>query len=72
MSEARKVFDLMWEGEKRNIAFAAALWKQRDDARLALIAAQQKLRLYRAQNSGEYVGGMEYSALMVMIDEALR
>lgn len=42
------------------------------DARAALRAAKQKLELYRAQHSGEYIGGMEYTALIALIDEALR
>jgi hypothetical protein len=66
-----KRFDAMWESEKRTHEFAARLWKQRDDARGVLQAAKQKLMLYRAQHSGEYVGGMEYTQLMRMIDEVL-
>ncbi len=40
--------------------------------RTALGYAREKLELYRAQHSGVYVGGIEYTALMRMIDEALR
>lgn len=41
-------------------------------AREALQDAANKLSLYRAQHSGEYIGGMEYQALMRKIDDALR
>lgn len=37
----------------------------------SLFAAKRKLELYREQHSGEYVGGMEYTALMKEIDIAL-
>lgn len=37
----------------------------------ALKAAKEKLALYRAAHSGAYVGGVEYTALMDMIDKAL-
>jgi hypothetical protein len=37
----------------------------------ALENAKAKLKIYRAANSGEYEGGMEYSALMHLIDGAL-
>lgn len=37
----------------------------------ALLAAKQKLGYYRAQHSGEYIGGMEYTALLSFIDAAL-
>lgn len=67
-----RIVDLMWEGEKRTHAFASEMWKQRDQAREALRAAKKKLQLYRAQHSGEYIGGMEFSALMQVIDEALK
>ena|ERR1700722_11403722 len=40
--------------------------------RKALEAATFKLQLYRAKNDGEYVGGMEYTALMQMIAKAVR
>lgn len=36
-----------------------------------LHAAREKLKLYRGQHSGEYVGGMEYTTLMELIDKAL-
>jgi hypothetical protein len=39
--------------------------------RAALIAAQEKLTIYRADSNGEYRGGMEYGMLMQMIDRAL-
>ncbi len=39
--------------------------------REALEAAKLKLSLYRGEHSGEYVGGMQYTDLMTMIDEAL-
>lgn len=38
----------------------------------ALEAARHKLTLYREQHSGEYIGGMEYTALLRMIDTALQ
>jgi len=41
------------------------------DRRMALIRAREKLELYRAQHSGEYIGGMEYSALLKLIDAAI-
>lgn len=36
-----------------------------------LSAAKAKLELYRAQHSGEYVGGVEFTELMARIDAAL-
>lgn len=36
-----------------------------------LTQAREKLKLYRAVHSGEYLGGVEYSELMRRIDEAL-
>lgn len=42
-----------------------------DQLRTALGYAYEKLQLYRAQHSGEYIGGIEYTALMAMIDRAL-
>lgn len=39
--------------------------------KVALIAAREKLELYRAQHSGEYIGGMEYRSLLMTIDEAI-
>lgn len=36
-----------------------------------LVAAKEKLGLYRAQHSGEYVGGVQYHELMRQIDEIL-
>ncbi len=39
--------------------------------RMALMKAREKLVLYRAQHSGEYIGGMEYTALLKLIDEAI-
>lgn len=37
----------------------------------ALIAARDKLKLYRNEHSGEYVGGVEYTTLMEEINVAL-
>lgn len=37
----------------------------------ALRRAKQKLILYRAEHSGEYIGGTEYMNLMEIIDAAL-
>lgn len=34
--------------------------------------ASEKLKLYRDQHSGEYIGGMEYQALQDKIKEALK
>lgn len=39
--------------------------------RSALINAKEKLGLYRCQHSGDYIGGIEYTQLIRMIDEAL-
>jgi hypothetical protein len=36
-----------------------------------LLAAKEKLRLYRAGHSGEYIGGVEYTSLMKQIDDVL-
>lgn len=38
--------------------------KQIDALRTALGYAREKLELYRAQHNGEYVGGIEYTALI--------
>ena len=45
---------------------------QNERLRSSLAAAKEKLSLYRCIYGGEYVGGMEYSALMKQIAEALR
>jgi len=37
----------------------------------ALQLSKEKLELYRAQHSGEYIGGIEFVRLMAMIDDAL-
>jgi hypothetical protein len=42
-----------------------------DALKAVLLAAREKLTLYRAQHSGEYIGGVEYVMLMDMIDRAL-
>lgn len=39
--------------------------------RKALLLAKEKLALYRAAHGGEYVGGLEYTALVKLIDDAL-
>jgi len=39
--------------------------------RTALGYAREKLALYRAEHDGSYVGGIEYAALLRLIDEAL-
>ncbi len=39
--------------------------------RNALIAAKEKLELYRAAHSGEFIGGVEYTTLMRQIDYVL-
>ena len=36
-----------------------------------LADAKEKLAIYRSLHNGEYAGGMEYTALMAKIDEAL-
>jgi hypothetical protein len=46
--------------------------EERKALRTALLLAQEKLRLYRTMHSGEYVGGMEFTSLMNLIDEALK
>lgn len=43
----------------------------RDKAKSALLLARGKLVIYRELHP-EYVGGMEFSALMKQIDEALK
>lgn len=47
------------------------LLERSDQKREALIKAREKLQLYRANCSGEYVGGMEYTALIKIMDEAI-
>lgn len=37
----------------------------------ALKASREKLALYRGQHSGEYIGGMEFSHLLQIIDAAI-
>jgi hypothetical protein len=39
--------------------------------RAILRRSKEKLELYRAAHTGEYVGGTEYSVLMRQIDDAL-
>lgn len=36
-----------------------------------LRSAKEKLELYRAEHSGGYVGGVEFTQLMKMIDQSL-
>src|SRR5690606_4937087 len=60
IKDAGVVIDLCWE--------AAA---EIERLRAALAAAKTKLKLYRAQHSGEYIGGMEYGMLLDMINEVL-
>ena len=48
-----------------------ALLARSASRRMALMQAREKLALYRQQHSGEYVGGMEYSSLLKLIDEAI-
>jgi hypothetical protein len=38
----------------------------------ALREAREKLKLYRAEHSGVYVGGVEYTELMSRIDALLK
>ncbi len=45
---------------------------QLEQLRIVLKEAKKKLQLYRAQHSGEYIGGMEYTMLMQLIDEVLK
>jgi|GEM_PF-5159074 len=42
-----------------------------NELRMLLAKARDKLALYRADHSGEYVGGTEYTELMRQIDAAL-
>jgi len=58
--DAGFVIDLCWE--------AAA---EIERLRAALEKAKEKLELYRIKNSGKYVGGMEYGALMNLINDLL-
>lgn len=37
-----------------------------------LKACREKLRRYRAEHSGEYIGGMEYTQLIGELDEAIK
>lgn len=37
-----------------------------------LVAARQKLIIYRDNSSGEYLGGMEYTMLIKLIDEEIQ
>ena len=39
------------------------------ELRDALGSSKKKLELYRNQHSGEYIGGMEYTALIKCIDK---
>ena len=41
------------------------------EARYTLTQAREKLTLYRAQHSGEYIGGLEYVMLIDRIDATL-
>lgn len=57
--------------EIANLREQLAAWQARAEALSeALQDAANKLSLYRAQHSGEYVGGMEYQALMRKINAA--
>jgi hypothetical protein len=38
----------------------------------ALAYAREKLVLYRQVHSGEYIGGMEFTSLIRLIDEAVK
>lgn len=49
----------------------SALRLENHRLRTALGHAREKLALYRQVHSGEYVGGVEYTALMREIDAAL-
>jgi len=40
--------------------------------KVALGYAREKLEFYRAEHSGAYVGGIEYTALIKMIDAAMQ
>lgn len=52
-------------------AYAAPLLAQLEAARAALRLSQEKLNFYFEANGGEYLGGIEFSALMLLIDTAL-
>lgn len=56
-----------WENARAERAEARV-----DRLRTALSDARVKLELYRAQHSGEYVGGLEYGQLIKKIDDALK
>jgi hypothetical protein len=49
----------------------ATLSRQNMTMRQVLLDCKEKLELYRAQHSGEYVGGVEFTRLMRKIDQAL-
>ncbi len=63
-AEARKAWD--------EPAPYAALLQQNGFMKTALQAAKEKLQLYRAEHSGNYIGGIEYTDLIRMIDAALK
>ena len=44
------------------------LKQQRDEASLIISKCKTKLQLYRANVTGEYLGGVEYTSLMKEID----
>lgn len=54
------------------IAASGCMACKLEAAKQALFEAVIKLSLYRAQHSGEYVGGIEYTQLQKMIDEVLK
>lgn len=50
----------------------ASLLSENAQMRTLLRAAREKLALYRAQHSGQYVGGIEYTTLVREIDAILK
>jgi len=63
----------MDENERASVKDDSRMIAAAEIARLraALEKAKEKLELYRIKNSGKYVGGMEYGALMNLINDLL-
>jgi len=63
----------MDENERASVKDDSRMIAAAEIARLraALEKAKEKLELYRIKNPGKYVGGMEYGALMNLINDLL-
>ena len=57
------------ERETLNKFITSLLKKQREESGTIISACKTKLQLYRAGVDGEYMGGVEYTQLMSMIDD---